>query len=63
MSPVDPVNQDPIPPLLDSYTFHSVLPDGFDPSSEANKEGWIMGIDEAGRGRECRAAAWNRADR
>ncbi|BEJ10200.1 hypothetical protein CcaverHIS641_0702350 [Cutaneotrichosporon cavernicola] len=50
MSPVDPVNLDPIPSLLDSYTFHSVLPDDFDQSSEQNKEGWIMGIDEAGRG-------------
>lgn len=48
---VDPVNLDPVPPLLDSYTFHSVLPDNFDPGSELNKEGWIMGIDEAGRGR------------
>lgn len=52
MAPVDPVNLDPIPPLLDSYTFHSVLPDDFDPASEQNKEGWVMGIDEAGRGRE-----------
>ncbi|CAK9782406.1 ribonuclease H-like protein [Cutaneotrichosporon oleaginosum] len=50
MTHVDPVNLDPIPPLLDSYTFHSVLPDDFDPTSDENKEGWIMGIDEAGRG-------------
>ncbi|KAL7418517.1 hypothetical protein Q5752_006975 [Cryptotrichosporon argae] len=40
--PVDPVDLDPIPPLLDSYTYHSV-------PHEAG-EGWIMGIDEAGRG-------------
>jgi len=42
---MDPVNLSPIPPLLDSYTYHSAL-------HPENDEGWIMGIDEAGRGRE-----------
>jgi hypothetical protein len=45
--PVDPVNLSPIPPLLDSYSFHSSLNDSLDKT-----EAWIMGIDEAGRGRE-----------
>lgn len=45
---IDPVNLVPVPPLRDSYVFHSPLP-----VAEQNlEEGWIMGIDEAGRGRE-----------
>ncbi|KGB76916.1 ribonuclease HII [Cryptococcus deuterogattii 99/473] len=43
---IDPVNSVPVPPLRDSYVFHSPLP-----VAEQNfEEGWIMGIDEAGRG-------------
>jgi hypothetical protein len=44
--PIDPVNLAPIPPLIDSYTYHSA------PHQDDGPEGWIMGIDEAGRGRE-----------
>ncbi|EIW71984.1 hypothetical protein TREMEDRAFT_26073 [Tremella mesenterica DSM 1558] len=43
MHPPDPVNLVFIPPLIDSYTYHSILP----PDIEGE---WIMGIDEAGRG-------------
>ncbi|ORX40519.1 putative ribonuclease HI large subunit [Kockovaella imperatae] len=39
---MDPVNLSPVPPLLDSYCFHS--------TRHESSEGWIMGIDEAGRG-------------
>ncbi|EKC99140.1 hypothetical protein A1Q2_06544 [Trichosporon asahii var. asahii CBS 8904] len=46
----DPVNLEPIPALQDSYVFHSQLPPEAAPGSDANKGGWIMGIDEAGRG-------------
>jgi hypothetical protein len=46
----DPVNQSPIPPLLDSYTYHS---ESFTLSDSDEDNGWIMGIDEAGRGREA----------
>ena len=51
--PIDPVNLLPIPPLIDSYTYHSQLPSSVASSSASNKveNGWIMGIDEAGRGR------------
>ncbi|WOO81887.1 Ribonuclease H2 subunit A [Vanrija pseudolonga] len=49
-TPVDPVDLDPIPALVDSYVFHSTLPDDATASTDANKQGWIMGIDEAGRG-------------
>ena len=45
MHPADPVNLTPIPPLIDSYVYHSELPSDIDGD-------WIMGIDEAGRGRE-----------
>ena len=44
--PIDPVNLAPIPPLIDSYVYHST------PHKDTGAEGWIMGIDEAGRGRE-----------
>jgi len=46
MHPPDPVDLEPIPPLIDSYSYHSQLPESLD------EAGWIMGIDEAGRGRE-----------
>ncbi|ORY33444.1 ribonuclease H-like domain-containing protein [Naematelia encephala] len=67
---IDPVDLTPIPPLVDSYIFHSPLPSTgttrpiartqtkTEPTElettiidrEADDEGWIMGIDEAGRG-------------
>jgi hypothetical protein len=59
MYPTDPVNLVPIPPLIDSYIYHSE-PYLAGPSSGSENEstsvvkeedGWIMGIDEAGRGR------------
>lgn len=43
--PTDPVNLCPIPPLRDSYSYQS--------APHLDEEGWIMGIDEAGRGRLC----------
>nr|KIR88323.1 ribonuclease HII [Cryptococcus tetragattii IND107] len=43
---IDPVNLVPVPPLRDSYVFHSPLP----VAEQNSEEGWIMGIDEAGRG-------------
>lgn len=46
MYPKDPVNIEPIPPLQDSYSYHS------EPYNGESNEEWIMGIDEAGRGRE-----------
>jgi hypothetical protein len=46
MYPRDPVDIEPIPPLQDSYSYHS------EPHQCADGEEWIMGIDEAGRGRE-----------
>lgn len=61
MHPIDPVNLDPIPPLIDSYIYHSE-PYLAGPSSASingdatsvvkEEDGWIMGIDEAGRGRK-----------
>lgn len=45
--PLDPVDISPLPPLQDSYVYHSK------PFESPEGEGWIMGIDEAGRGREC----------
>lgn len=47
--PVDPVDVSPLPPLQDSYTYHSA------PYGSPEGEEWIMGIDEAGRGRESPA--------
>lgn len=44
--PLDPVDISPLPPLQDSYVYHSA------PFESPEGEGWIMGIDEAGRGRE-----------
>lgn len=52
MYPTDPVNIAPIPPLQDSYSYHS------EPHSGDPEEEWIMGIDEAGRGRESLALSW-----
>ncbi|WRT70178.1 ribonuclease HII [Kwoniella shivajii] len=54
---IDPVNLTPIPPLLDSYTYHSKLPDSIDGQVKDGDEGWMMGIDEAGRGRPMVYAA------
>ncbi|OXB35382.1 ribonuclease HII [Cryptococcus neoformans] len=45
-TPIDPVNLEPVPPLRNSYVFHSALP----AAERTSGEGWIMGIDEAGRG-------------
>jgi hypothetical protein len=47
--PLDPVDISPLPPLQDSYTYHSA------PFQSPEGEEWIMGIDEAGRGRESHA--------
>lgn len=47
-TPIDPVNLEPVSPLRNSYVFHSALP----AAERTSGEGWIMGIDEAGRGRE-----------
>ncbi|WWC91754.1 uncharacterized protein L201_006701 [Kwoniella dendrophila CBS 6074] len=55
--PIDPVNLDPIPPMIDSYTYHSKLPSSIDGVIKDEDEGWIMGIDEAGRGRPMVYAA------
>ncbi|WWC72063.1 uncharacterized protein I206_106023 [Kwoniella pini CBS 10737] len=55
--PIDPVNLKPIPPLQDSYSYHSKLPDSVDGQIKDSDEGWIMGIDEAGRGRPMVYAA------
>jgi ribonuclease H2 subunit A len=46
---IDPVDVSPIVPLQDSYTYHST------PYESPEGEGWIMGIDEAGRGRKSSA--------
>ncbi|WWD03694.1 ribonuclease HII [Kwoniella europaea PYCC6329] len=55
--PIDPVNLSPIPPMIDSYTYHSKLPSSIDGQIKDEDEGWIMGIDEAGRGRPMVYAA------
>lgn len=47
--PLDPVDISPLSPLQDSYTYHSA------PFDSPEGEEWIMGIDEAGRGRELPA--------
>ncbi|WVR07635.1 ribonuclease HII [Kwoniella sp. DSM 27419] len=55
---IDPVNLDPVPALQDSYTFHSQLPQAITSGVAAKgNEEWIMGIDEAGRGRPMVYAA------
>ncbi|KAK4685520.1 ribonuclease H2 subunit A, partial [Tremellales sp. Uapishka_1] len=48
MYPIDPVNVLPLSPLQDSYTYHSQP--FASTSTSPDREGWIMGIDEAGRG-------------
>ncbi|WWD19681.1 ribonuclease HII [Kwoniella shandongensis] len=55
--PIDPVNVSPIPPLQDSYTYHSALPSSVSGLPTNESEGWMMGIDEAGRGRPMVYAA------
>jgi hypothetical protein len=53
--PADPVNPFPETPLIHSYSYHSVLPEdevAEDSNEVTTKEPWIMGIDEAGRGRK-----------
>jgi len=51
--PLDPVDISPLPPLQDSYTYHSA------PFQSPEGEEWIMGIDEAGRGRESPAREYD----
>lgn len=51
----DPVEPKPCTALVESYQYNSPLPKGF--VAKANDEDqedeyWMMGIDEAGRGRE-----------
>lgn len=57
----DPVDPSPSKPLIDSYIYASPLPPSFLQSEdqeasaegeEREKDAWIMGIDEAGRGRK-----------
>ncbi|KAK6909366.1 hypothetical protein I203_103383 [Kwoniella mangroviensis CBS 8507] len=55
--PIDPVNLDAIPPMIDSYTYHSKLSASIDGQIKDEDEGWMMGIDEAGRGRPMVYAA------
>lgn len=53
--PTDPVNPFSGSPLIHGYSYHSALPDGTAVSvtdAEGAKVQWMMGIDEAGRGRE-----------
>jgi hypothetical protein len=53
--PTDPVNPIPGSPLIHGYSYHSALPDSAAVSvtdAEGAKVQWMMGIDEAGRGRE-----------
>jgi hypothetical protein len=70
--PIDPVNLTPVPPLRYSYVYHSAPYIESDPSTGASgsrarpnvddqdgdgdAHGWVMGIDEAGRGRESCSA-------
>ncbi|WVQ84651.1 ribonuclease HII [Cryptococcus sp. DSM 104549] len=55
---VDPVNLVPVPALQDSYVYHSALPESVGKDEkEGEEDGWIMGIDEAGRGRPMVYAA------
>ena len=49
--PADPVNPSPATPLIHGYSYHSALPEGLTSDEGDAKEPWIMGIDEAGRGR------------
>ena len=51
----DPIEPRPLRPLIDSYSYHSPLPDWLllelDKDRSDNEQGWMLGIDEAGRGR------------
>ena len=51
----DPIEPRPLRPLIDSYSYHSPLPDwlllDLDKDRSENEQGWMLGIDEAGRGR------------
>ncbi|KAI5454294.1 hypothetical protein NCC49_004352 [Naganishia albida] len=55
--PADPVNPSPATPLIHGYSYHSALPEGLTSDEGDAKEPWIMGIDEAGRGRPMVYAA------
>ena len=60
--PADPVNPVPGSPLIHGYSYHSALPESASTSvtdGEGAKVPWIMGIDEAGRGRECHLLKWS----
>lgn len=67
MYPPDPVNLTPIPHLIDSYVYHSepYLPEASSSTAASEstsavlkeEDGWIMGIDEAGRGRMSAVAS------
>lgn len=56
----DPVEPRPNRPLIDSYSYHSPLPDWLlrdrieqdEKGIKDDEEGWMLGIDEAGRGRK-----------
>jgi hypothetical protein len=57
----DPIEPRPTRPLIESYSYHSPLPDWLLQDrldqdekgiKDENEEGWMLGIDEAGRGRE-----------
>jgi hypothetical protein len=50
--PADPVNPFLETPLIHGYSYHSVLPESVASEGGDVKEPWIMGIDEAGRGRK-----------
>lgn len=53
--PSDPVNPFPGSPLIHGYSYNSALPESASASvtdAEGAKVQWMMGIDEAGRGRE-----------
>jgi hypothetical protein len=49
--PPNPIEPIPSTALFDSYTYHSPLPSHTAEDGGVHR-GWMMGIDEAGRGRE-----------
>jgi hypothetical protein len=51
--PPNPIEPIPGTALFDSYTYHSPLPPHPAEDGDVHR-GWMMGIDEAGRGREWR---------
>lgn len=57
--PADPVNPFPETPLIHGYSYHSVLPESVASEEGDVKEPWIMGIDEAGRGRKYSTSSPN----